>query len=797
LGGLGGGGLPGGRMGCGGIGLLVLLVVGYLLLNMLSGGGGSPATDQTQQEPPGQAPAQVFATEPPQVLVRPSRQPAQPPQGTLSAQPTAAPPALSLGPAAAPGQGSVTPGQRWTVLLYEDADDKILDQDIFIDLNEAERVGSSERVNVIAQIDRYRTAGGTAAGARRFYVTKDQDLNRVASKELANLGELNMSDPKSLSDFVTWGVKAYPADKYVLILSDHGMGWPGGWSDASATDQRPAAASSVPLAGALGNQLYLMDLDKVLGEIRQKAVIDKFELIGLDACLMSQLEVYAALAPHARYAVASEETEPALGWAYTAFLTALQRNPDASGAELGRQIVQTYVEDDQRITDDQARAEFMRQGSPMGGLFGGLGAPSSEELARQLGDSITLTALNLDGVPALMQSVNEFAAALQAVPQEKVAQARTYAQSYTSIFGSQVPPSYIDLGHFAAWISRSANNADVTRTATAVQDAIKSAVLAEKHGPKKPGSSGIAIYFPNSQLYRNAVAGPQSYTAIAQRFASQSTWPNFLAFHYTGKRFSADTRAPAVPDRSTTVTAPGAGGVQVGNVQLSATSVTPGNTINMRAQVTGQNIGYVYFFTGYFDKASNSISVADTDYLDAPQTRQLNNVYYPDWGGRTTFTLDFDWEPLMFGISDGQTTAQVLLQPESYGVQPEQAVYTVEGLYTVTGETNRRYAKLYFSNGLLRRVMGFSTDKPDAAGSPWEITPQTGDTFTVLEKWLDLDSSGKVEKEAWQEGKTLTFGSDTFTWKQLDAAAGNYVIGFIVEDMDGNLTPAYAQARVQ
>ena len=45
-----------------------------------------------------------------------------------------------------------------------------------------------------------------------------------------------------------------------------------------------------------------------------------FELIGMDACLMGHLEVLTMLASHARYAVVSQETEPALGWAYAAFL---------------------------------------------------------------------------------------------------------------------------------------------------------------------------------------------------------------------------------------------------------------------------------------------------------------------------------------------------------------------------------------------------------------------------------------------------------------------------------------------
>ena len=79
-----------------------------------------------------------------------------------------------------------------------------------------------------------------------------------------------------------------------------------------------------------------MDLDTALGEIRSQTGLDKFELIGMDACLMGQLEVFSALEPHARYAVASQETEPALGWAYTSFLDTLTQNPDVTGADLGR-----------------------------------------------------------------------------------------------------------------------------------------------------------------------------------------------------------------------------------------------------------------------------------------------------------------------------------------------------------------------------------------------------------------------------------------------------------------------------
>ena len=122
--------------------------------------------------------------------------------------------------------GGVTPGQKWTILLYQDADDKVLEQDIFIDFNEAERVGSTDRVRIVAQMDRYQggfNGDGNWTDTRRFLLQQDDDLNTIASP-YQSIGEADMSDPQTLVDFVTWGIQEFPADKYVLIMSDHGMG---------------------------------------------------------------------------------------------------------------------------------------------------------------------------------------------------------------------------------------------------------------------------------------------------------------------------------------------------------------------------------------------------------------------------------------------------------------------------------------------------------------------------------------------------------------------------------------------
>jgi hypothetical protein len=634
--------------GCGSILFFIVIIAFYLLsngqINLLGGGSDQPSGQdpfvQQQEQPDFSAPVESNFTP----------------------------------PVAASGSG-----ETWTIMLYEDADDKILEKDIYVDLNEAERVGSSDRVRIVAQIDRFAGAysgDGNWSGTRRYYISQDNDLERINSQIVQELGEVNMGDGGSLVDFVQWSVQNFPADHYVLILSDHGMGWPGGWSDPS---HQGSGQTNAPLAERLGNNIYLNELDAALRLSRQAAGIDKFEIIGMDACLMAQIEVMAALQPHAKIAVASEETEPALGWAYASFLGDLVTDPDMSGEQLSQLIVASYIEDDQRIADPAARADFLGQGgSPLGDVFG-FNPASADQVIAQLEQKITLAAIDLEAVPALMQSVNNFAFALQEEDQRRVAEARKYTQSYTNIFGRDVPPAYIDLGHFASIMARNTSSAQVKQAADQLIAALRQAVIAERHGAGKQGSTGLAVYFPNSALYASPLAGPQSYTVIADRFAADSLWDDFLAYHYVDRGFEQQTREAVVPGDGFPIRAPGLGNITVSEITASSRVAAPNQPVRLSVDISGGNIGYIYLFVGYLDQASNSIAILDTDFLESPETREVDGVFYPVWS--EDFTMSFNWDPIVFAISDGQTRATALFTPQSYGATADQATYAVEGIH--------------------------------------------------------------------------------------------------------------------
>lgn len=780
----GGGGMSGSTMLIIGV-IIALVICGFLAFNLLGGGGGDGGGIFEEQAPPS---GQTGGLEDSPLL--------EGDEGGLLDGGAAEEEEAAVAEPFTPPPVSAD-GDTWLVMLYQDADDKILEQDIYLDLNEAERIGSSDRVQIVAQVDRYQggyQGDGNWSGTRRYYVTPDPALNQLDSQLIEDLGEVNMADGQTLVDFVTWAMETFEADKHVLIMSDHGMGWPGGWTDPTAPNR---GADNVALAQN-GDMLFLMELDRALAAIREQTGLEKFELIGLDACLMAHAEVNSALAPHARYAVASQEVEPALGWAYAGFLNELAANPNMSGAELGRLIVDSYIREDQRIVDNQARAEFAGAGASLGSLFGlGGSVPSAAQLTQQLERNITLSVVDLEANGLLTESLNNFAFALQDDNQRLIAEARTYAQPFTSIFGSNVPASYIDLAHFAQLIANNSQNQAVVQAANELIGVIDQVVVAEKHGANKAGANGISVYFPNSQLYGTAVAGSDSYTTIANRFASESLWDDFLTFHYTGRLFGRGDTAVAVPDRGVELEGPGSGDISISPLSISDNSVALGETILLSADLEGESIGYVYFFAGFLDEAANSIFVADTDYLDSGDTREIQGVYYPEWG-EGEFTLEFEWEPFIFGINDGTTVVPALFQPETYGAAAEDAIYTVEGNYTYAdGETRR--GRLYFSNedGMLVQVYGYTGESEEALGAPWEIVPSPGDSFTVLEQWMDLDESGAVASIEMQEGGTVTFGDVPFTWEELDAAAGTYIVGFIIEDLDGKRFPVYEQVVVE
>ena len=143
--------------------------------------------------------------------------------------------------------------------------------------------------------------------------------------EVESLGLANMGNPKTLSDFIIFSMQNYPAQKYGLIMWDHGGGSIAGFGQ----DEK-----------FYDSALTLMDMKKAFEDAGLRE--NKLEFLGFDACLMATVEMAILSADYAKILIASEDVEPGDGWDYD-FLSILNRNPNISGAALGRVITDTFI----------------------------------------------------------------------------------------------------------------------------------------------------------------------------------------------------------------------------------------------------------------------------------------------------------------------------------------------------------------------------------------------------------------------------------------------------------------------
>lgn len=145
-----------------------------------------------------------------------------------------------------------------------------------------------------------------------------------------------MADASTLKNFLTWGCEFAPADRYGLILWNHGAGpLMGMCLDELYPDEETGM-----------NTLSLNELEEALkGSSFAK---EKLVFIGFDACLMCSLEIASLVSPYAEYMIASQETEPASGWDYS-FLKEV--NSLSDGETWGKRITAAYEESLQQTYD--------------------------------------------------------------------------------------------------------------------------------------------------------------------------------------------------------------------------------------------------------------------------------------------------------------------------------------------------------------------------------------------------------------------------------------------------------------
>lgn len=642
---------------------------------------------------------------------------------------------------------------EWTVLVYSAADDEVLEETMWFDVNEMELVGSNPQLNIVVQMDRYGQAfsgDGDWTEARRYLITRDNDLSTIASPIIQSLGEVDTGDPQTLMDFVTWAIQNYPAKKYALIMSDHGGGWTGGFSDMTSPN----------------SDLSMPEIISSIEQIQQNTGIDKFEVIGFDACLMGQIEIFGSLYPYSNYMVASEEVIPGYGWSYAAWLEQVAQNPTMDGSGLSSAVVSTYVVNDVLLTDE-LRA-------------------SADEIAQEE-STTTLSAIESARVPDVIGAMNQFISAIATLDQSIVAEARTYTRSYFSLFGEDVSPSFIDLGNFSEVLANLTDDASTQQAAIQLQTAIDSAVIAEKHGPSVSGSNGIAFHFPDSDLYYFTEYNSEfpSYAQSSYKFLEQSSWDEFLAYHYTGEEFVPLEGQAITPSRSAQIVAPGASELTIAPIQISDTEITGDEVVNVSTTVEG-NVAYIHTALYFWDPTTESYWIADVSYYIADNTISVDGVNSPDYG-ESPIQVQYEWSPTLYTLTDGTHEAFALFEPAEYLSADGQTVYYVYGQYTDALSNTPVDAGLYFdADGNFLYAYAFPDNNNDGASNPVEISPQIGDHFTDYIQYYEYDANNNPIYDYVLSDDVFTWGEQGFSFFSSYPADGQYAVGIIAYDFDNN-----------
>ncbi len=191
------------------------------------------------------------------------------------------------------------------------------------DLMEMANATIGSNVNIIAY------TGGCKKWNNSIISSSTNQIYKIESGGMRcvyqNAGSPAMTDPNTLQSFITWCRQSYPADRNILIFWDHG----GGSLSGYGYDEKNPRAGSMTLA----------QIDQALAGANMK-----FDFVGFDTCLMATVENAMMISKYADYMIASEETEPGVGWYYTNWLTNLSKNTSISTIELGKNIIDDFVD---------------------------------------------------------------------------------------------------------------------------------------------------------------------------------------------------------------------------------------------------------------------------------------------------------------------------------------------------------------------------------------------------------------------------------------------------------------------
>ena len=406
---------------------------------------------------------------------------------------------------------------KWTFMVYM-AGFNNLTEFATADLGEMRKVGSTDDVKIAVFIKRL-----SQRSAHHIIVGKNGQ-NEVREQ----VGDVDSGNPQTMLDFIRWAAEKAPAERYALTIWNHGSGWDPGDLDQLYSDVKvragdtgvtprelgvrsnqqgarslfsttvmkmlelpTASARAIAFDDGTGHAVDTIELNRVLKHAHDDVLGAPFDLLGTDACLMSNLEVAYEAEKHLRAMVASEELEPGDGWPYTKILQDLGKNPDMDGAALGQVVVKRYIESYKKQEDQWP---------------------------------VTMCTVRSGGIDPFVSAIDELAMALRRHMREQGPTAVQRAQMRSTYFDGELA----DVRTLCRELRAAIKSGPVHEAAGKLVEQLKpnGYVAGQSHlGPKVAGCGGVTVYFP-TPVPGDPEAGISPYYKDL-RFAKRG-WDEFL-----------------------------------------------------------------------------------------------------------------------------------------------------------------------------------------------------------------------------------------------------------------------------
>ncbi|HVT13895.1 MAG TPA: clostripain-related cysteine peptidase [Fimbriimonadaceae bacterium] len=373
-------------------------------------------------------------------------------------------------------QDSTPTHGKWTVIVFMNASNDLWPYST-LNMNQMEKVAQNPDVRFVVEWKESTNVDSSSTfNSTRRYLVKADTTSNIASQVIQDLGPgYDMGSAVNMADFIAWAKANYPADRYCVVVWNHGKGWM----------RAESQSRGVSYDAETGHHIDTWQLSQAFGN----GVND---IVAWDSSLMQQIEVDDEIRDKATYIVGSEESPPAAGYPYDTIFAHFRDNPDDTTLNLAK----TFV--DETLT-------------AYGTTF-----------------NITQSVIDTSQLPALVTATNGLADALinDVGSLGTIAPlVRSNAQGYDDVV---IHGHYRDLYDVCLKLENFGAPPDVVTAEQAVRTAVGQAVAYNGHNQNSPGSHGISIDFSDSVSFTTGNP-PLSQDYANLRFAQDTDWDQWLA----------------------------------------------------------------------------------------------------------------------------------------------------------------------------------------------------------------------------------------------------------------------------